>query len=155
MATVLRRKASQLSEAELEAWHGLLRVHSSLVKVLDAELEHAHGIALSSYEVLARLGKAQDGRLRMCDLAESVLLSRSGLTRMIDRLERDGLVARGSCEDDARGAFAVITPAGRAELETSRSTYLDAVRRHFVGSFSAAELATLSGFWDRLLAREA
>jgi DNA-binding MarR family transcriptional regulator len=154
MATVLRRKASQLSEGELDAWRGLLRVHSSLVKALDAELEQAHGIALSSYEVLARLGKAQDGRLRMCELAESVLLSRSGLTRMVDRLERDGLVARGSCEDDARGAFAVITPAGRAELDAARATYLDGVRRHFVGSFSAGELEALSGFWDRLLARE-
>jgi DNA-binding MarR family transcriptional regulator len=150
MATVLRRKERQLSDAELTAWRSLLRAHSSLVKTLDAELEHAHGIALSSFEVLVRLGQAEGGRLRMCELAESVLLSRSGLTRRVDRLESDGLVVRGSCEQDARGAFAVITPAGRDELEAARSTHLDGVRRHFLGRFSAAELETLTGFLRRL-----
>jgi DNA-binding MarR family transcriptional regulator len=151
MATAVRTKEPQISDAELAAWRGLLRVHSSLVKALDAELEEAHGIALSSYEVLVRLGKAEAGRMRMCDLADSVLLSRSGLTRLVDRLERDGLVVRGTCEDDARGAFAVITPAGRAELEAARPTHRDGVRRHFLDRFSADELETLTGFWQRLL----
>jgi DNA-binding MarR family transcriptional regulator len=152
MATELRPDRPQLNEAELDSWRGLLRAHSSLVKALDAELEQAHGLALSSYEVLVRLGNSEDGRMRMCDLADSVLLSRSGLTRLVDRLEREGLVARGSCEHDARGAFAVITPAGRATLDGARPTHLDGVRRHFLDCFDAAELETLRGFWQRLTA---
>ena len=125
--------------------------HSLLVKALDSELEKSHGLALSSFEVLVRLGQADGGRMRMCDLADSVLLSRSGLTRMVDRLARDGLVVRGICEHDARGAFAVITQAGQAVLGAAREAYLGGVRRHFLGSFTAPELATLGGFWDRLL----
>jgi DNA-binding MarR family transcriptional regulator len=155
MATALPAQERQLSEAELAAWRGLLRAHSALVKALDSELELAHGLPLSSYEVLARLGNAEGGRVRMCELAESVLLSRSGLTRLVDRLERDGLVERGSCEHDARGAFAVITATGRAELDAARATHLDGVRRHFLSCFSAAELDMLSGFWQRLPAAPA
>lgn len=152
MTTAVMADQPQLSDVELAAWRGLLRAHSSLVKALDAELEQAHGLALSSFEVLTRLDQASGGRMRMCELAESVLLSRSGLTRLVDRLERGGLVVRGSCEHDARGAFAVITAAGRSELEGARATHLDGVRRLFLGGFSAAELETLSGFWQRLVA---
>jgi DNA-binding MarR family transcriptional regulator len=152
MTTAAGTAEPQLSDAELAAWRGLLRAHSSLVKLLDAELEQSHGVALSSFEVLARLEQADGGRMRMCELAESVLLSRSGLTRLVDRLERDGLVVRGSCEHDARGSFAVITQAGGDVLAAAGSTHLAAVRRHFVGCFSAAELETLSGFWQRLVA---
>src|SRR5436853_6001319 len=95
-----------LSERELRAWRGLLRVHSRLVKALDAELEAAHGLGVTSYEVLMYLADSPDGRMRMHDLASSVLLSRSGLTRLIDRLERDGYIKRESCATDGRGAFA-------------------------------------------------
>ena len=150
MAIGLRGTEPQYSEVELAAWRGFLRAHSSLVKALDAELERSHGIALSSYEVLARLGNAEGGRLRMCELAESASLSRSGLTRLVDRLARDGLVARGSCEHDARGAFAVITDAGRAELDAARATHLDGLRRRFIGCFSTSELETLNGYLQRL-----
>ncbi|MEA2300999.1 MAG: hypothetical protein QOE44_1534, partial [Solirubrobacteraceae bacterium] len=90
-----------LSRRELGAWRGLLRVHAHLVKALDSELEQVHGLQLISYEVLLYLDQADDARMRMCDLASCVLLSRSGLTRLIDRLEREGLVARHSCEQDA------------------------------------------------------
>jgi DNA-binding MarR family transcriptional regulator len=150
MATAVARRQQTLAEGELAAWRSLLRAHSSLVKSLDAELVEAHGLALSSYEVLARLAAAGEGRMRMCELAESVLLSRSGLTRLVDRLERGGLVARGSCEQDGRGAFAVITPAGLEQYEAARSTHLDGIRRHFAGRLSAAELATLSEHLRRL-----
>src|ERR1700759_3848401 len=103
-----------LSAQELGAWRGLLRVHAHLVKALDSELEQAHGLPCTSYEVLLYLDDAEDHRMRMCDLASCVLLSRSGLTRLIDRLEREGLVARHSCEQDARGAYARLTEAGHA-----------------------------------------
>jgi DNA-binding MarR family transcriptional regulator len=151
MNTAVRSNEDQLSVIELAAWRGLLRAHSALVKTLDSELEHAHGLALSSFEVLARID-ASDGRMRMCELADSVLLSRSGLTRLVDRLERDGLVIRGSCEQDARGAFAVITDAGRVALVSARATYRSGVRAHFAGRFDGSELELLAGLFDRLLA---
>jgi len=83
-----------LSEGEVRAWRGLLRAHACLAKRLDAELEQAHGLPMTSYEVLHHLEDASGGRMRMCDLAERAQLSRSGLTRLVDRLERDGLLAR-------------------------------------------------------------
>lgn len=140
-----------LTPPELRAWRGLLRVHASLVKALDAELERAHGLSLTSYEVLLFLGDSDEGRQRMHDLASSVLLSRSGLTRLADRLERDGLIVRRACESDARGSFAVITDAGRAKLVAARATHLDGVRRHFLSRLTDAEQDALGDVWERVL----
>src|SRR5471030_1834500 len=83
-----------LSLGELRAWRGLLRAHACLAKRLDAELEHAHRLPMTSYEVLHHLEEATEGRMRMCDLADQAQLSRSGLTRLVDRLEREGLLER-------------------------------------------------------------
>jgi DNA-binding MarR family transcriptional regulator len=142
---------SRLDSRELRAWRGLLRVHAQLSKALDAQLEAAHGLPLTSYEVLMYLSDADAGRMRMNDLAASVLLSRSGLTRLVDRLERDGYLERCSCAHDARGAFAVLTPAGREKLEAARETHLAGVRELFLGHFSSDELDVLGDAWDRLL----
>jgi DNA-binding MarR family transcriptional regulator len=139
-----------LSDSELGAWRGLLRTHAMLVKRLDAELEAAHGLALTSYEVLLHLSHADERKMRMCDVAESVLLSRCGLTRLIDRLERDGLVERVSCADDARGAFAQLTDGGLAKLREAQVTHLDGVREHFLRHFSGAELGMLADAWSRV-----
>lgn len=143
--------ASALDERELLAWRGFLRAHAALTKALDAELEARHGLPLSSYEVLVHVAGAQDDRLRMCDLASSVLLSRSGLTRLVDRLERDGLIARESCPDDARGQFAVLTAAGRERLAAARATHLAGVRTLFLEHFSADEQERLAAAWARVL----
>src|SRR3712207_1332434 len=132
MSTPVPAEPTPLSDRELSAWRGLLRTHAALVKRLDAELETAHGLALTSYEVLLHVAHADERRMRMCDIADSVLLSRAGLTRLVDRLERDGLVERVSCADDARGAYAQLTPAGEAKLREARATHLDGVRRHFL-----------------------
>ncbi len=126
-------------------------MHASLVKALDAELEQTHRLQLTSYEVLLYLDGEDDGRMRMCDLAESVLLSRSGLTRLIDRLEREGLVARHSCQQDARGAYAGLTAAGRAKLAAVRPTHLAGVRAHFLSHFTEDEMDRLAGYWERVL----
>jgi DNA-binding MarR family transcriptional regulator len=139
-----------LSDRELHAWRGLLRTHAMLVKRLDAELEDEHGLALTSYEVLLNLEHSEGARMRMCDVAESVLLSRSGLTRLVDRLERDGLVERVSCDADARGAYARLTDLGRARLEAASATHLEGVRRHFLDHFSADELDLLAAAWARV-----
>jgi DNA-binding MarR family transcriptional regulator len=139
-----------LTPPELRAWRGLLRAHATLVKALDAELVAGHGIGLTSYEVLLYLGESPDGRMRMHDLAASVLLSRSGLTRLVDRLERDGLLERCACEADARGAYAVLTGQGRSKLDAARRTHLEGVRRHFLAKLGEEELDTLGGAWDKV-----
>jgi DNA-binding MarR family transcriptional regulator len=142
---------SRLDARELRAWRGLLRVHAQLSKALDAQLDAAHGLQLTSYEVLLYLSDADDGRMRMNDLAASVLLSRSGLTRLVDRLERDGYLERCSCAHDARGAFAVLTQAGREKLDAARETHLAGVRQLFLSHFSEEELDMLGDAWERVL----
>jgi DNA-binding MarR family transcriptional regulator len=125
-------------------------VHSELTKQLDAQLTREHDLPLSSYEVLLYLADSEAGRLRMAELADAVLLSRSGLTRLVDRLERDGLLKRVRCESDARGLFAEITPAGRELFDAARATHLDGVRELFLSHFSRDELRTLGELWSKL-----
>jgi DNA-binding MarR family transcriptional regulator len=153
MATTADRSSSteRLSDQELRAWRGLLRAHSFLSKALDADLEAQHGLPLTSYEVLLHLADAADHRIRMHDLAERVLLSRSGLTRLIDRMERDGLIRRETCPSDARGSFAVLTDEGRTMFAKARSTHLAGIRALFLDRFSPAELDALADAWERVL----
>jgi DNA-binding MarR family transcriptional regulator len=139
-----------LNEEELAAWRGLLRAHSELVRTLDAELAREHDMPLSTYEVLLYLNDSDGGRMRMSELADSVLLSRSGLTRLVDRLERDGLLRRERCESDARGLFAEITDEGRRVFAAARATHLDGVRRIFLDRFTQDELRTLGALWRKL-----
>jgi DNA-binding MarR family transcriptional regulator len=142
---------SRLDARELRAWRGLLRVHGQISKAIDAQLEARHGLPLTSYEVLVYLAEADCCRMRMNDLADSVLLSRSGLTRLVDRLERDGYLERCSCPHDARGAFAVLTPAGHQKLDAARETHLAAIRALFLDKFSPDELDQLGEAFDRVL----
>jgi DNA-binding MarR family transcriptional regulator len=142
---------TELSPAELGAWRGFLRVHSMLVKALDAELQAAHGLPLSSYEVLITLRTAPGKRLRMAELADRVILSRSGMTRLVDRLERDGLLERDACTDDGRGTYACLTEKGEACLAAARRTHLDGVRERFLQHFEPDELSVLATFWERVL----
>jgi DNA-binding MarR family transcriptional regulator len=139
-----------LTLGELRAWRGLLRAHACLAKRLDAELEQAHGLPMSSYEVLGHLEESSGGRMRMCELAEQAQLSRSGLTRLVDRLERDGLLERCSCDHDARGSYACLTSTGRERLEEARVTHLGVVREHFFSRFSESELSSLADMWERI-----
>ncbi len=142
--------AELLNEEELGAWRGMLRAHAELTKELDAELAREHNLPLSSYEVLLFLADAPDGRMRMAELADSVLLSRSGLTRLVDRLEREGLLKRERCESDARGYFAEITPKGRRLFDAARRTHLDGVRARFLSRFSRDELRAMGALWQKL-----
>ncbi len=145
-------ESDSLSEAELRAWRGLLRAHASLAKRLEGRLEREHGLQLSSYEVLQHLIDAPGGRMRMCDLAEQAQLSRSGLTRLVDRLERDELLGRCSCEHDARGAYACLTDRGRERLDAARGTHRAVVREHFLSHFSEGELEAFGKMWERVTA---
>src|SRR5215207_3110796 len=134
----------ELTPEELAAWRGLLRVHSALVKALDAELLAEHDLPLTSYEVLINLQAAPERRRRMAELAEGVLLSRSGTTRLVDRLERDGLLERDVCDSDGRGCFAVLTDRGEEVLTRARATHLDGVRERFLRHFAPGELQQMA-----------
>ena len=149
--TTLPPTDTELTPAELGAWRGMLRVHAALLRALDAELDAAHDLPLTSYDVLIYLKDAPGRRLRMAELADSVLLSRSGVTRLVDRLEREGLLVRDTCIDDGRGLYAVLTDKGESLLARARPTHLAGVRERFLQHFSEEELETLSGFWERVL----
>jgi DNA-binding MarR family transcriptional regulator len=144
------RDQTTFGHEELAAWRGLLRAYSTLTHELDSELIAAHELPLRSYEVLAVLGEAPEGRLRMTELSRSVLLSASGITRLVDRLELDGFVVREPASEDRRGYFAVLTRAGGARLDEARPTYVAGVRRLFLRHFERDELAVLARFWERV-----
>ena len=128
-----------MDDAALRVWADFLRVHATLVDVLGRELMDGAGLPLTWYDVLIQLHEA-GGRLRMQELAAAVVLSKSGLTRLVDRLERAGYVARVSCASDRRVTFAEITDAGRSELMRARPIHLLSIARHFAGPLPAAEL---------------
>lgn len=141
-----------LSPEELAAWGGLLRAHSTLIAQLDAELERSHGLTLGDYDVLVQLSKAPDRMLRMSELADVVLLTRSGLTRLVDRLERRGLVERRKCPSDARGLLAVLTDEGLRRFEEARPAHLEGVRRLFLDLLEPDDLDCLARVWKRIAA---
>jgi DNA-binding MarR family transcriptional regulator len=143
-------RGETLDELELGAWRGLLRTHAALSRQLDAELAAQHGLGLSTYEVLLFLADSPGGHMRMAELADSVLLSRSGLTRLVDRLVRDDLVERKTCPGDARGMNAAITAKGRERFAAARRTHLDGVRRRFLDHLSNDEMQALAGIWSRM-----
>jgi DNA-binding MarR family transcriptional regulator len=139
-----------LSASEQAAWGGFLRAHARLVRELDDELRARHKLPLTSYDVLVQLESAPGGEMRMSELAEAVLLSRSGLTRLVDRLRRQGLLDRRDCPEDARGAYAVLTERGRGRLREARPTHLDGVRRLFLERLDEPERRRLARTWERL-----
>ena len=129
---------------------GLLHAHSTLVKQLDTEMTAAHGISLSAFEVLWRVAATDHGRMRMSELAELVVLSPSGLSRLVDRLEVDGMIERVACPGDGRAINATITEKGRQRLAAARDTQVEGVRNRFLSRFDAGEIAQLADYWERL-----
>jgi DNA-binding MarR family transcriptional regulator len=144
MATSQDRATSPLGPTEMGAWHALIRAHSRIVRRLEAELEAEHGLTLPAYEVLAHLSEAPERRLRMTDLAKHAILTPSGLTRLIDKLAREGWVERLRCGSDARVIFAVLTPAGMAKLEIAYPTHVRGVREHYIDWLSPQQQAAVS-----------
>ncbi len=133
-----------LNEHELAVWQSLLKTTAGLLATLDNELQAACGMSLGDYEVLVHLSAAPDRALRMTDLAESLHLSPSGITRRIDGLVRDGLVERHRCPTDRRGSYAVLTDAGMARLEEAAPTHVRGVRAHFVDRLSERQLTNMA-----------
>jgi DNA-binding MarR family transcriptional regulator len=144
----------KLSPEQRAAWSGFLRAHASIVKKLDAELQAKHGLPLSSYDVLVQLSLAPDGRMQMYKLADAVHLSRSALTRAVDRLERQGLLERCRGTTDPRQVFAAITQRGLERLAETTPTHLAGVRRRFLNRLSSAQVAQMADFWGSLLESE-
>jgi DNA-binding MarR family transcriptional regulator len=142
--------AASLHPAELAAWRGFLRAHAVLVPQLDADLRARHGLSLSAYELLRFLDDAPGGRLRPGELAAAALLTPSGVTRLCDRLVREGLVVRDSCDDDCRGTEIVLTHAGRERVRAARVDHLAGVRERFLRRLTAEEIAVLGAVWTRL-----
>lgn len=138
-----------LDPAEQATWRRLLTVESRLRDRLDRELESSHGISLGDYDVLVHLSEAPQRCLRMSELADRLLLSRSGLTRRLDGLVREGWVARKACPEDRRGSLAELTDAGLRVLEAAAVTHVRGVRRYLVDAL--APLGGITGL-DRGLA---
>lgn len=139
-----------LNDAELAAWRGMLVTHSRVIAALDDELEREHSLPLGSYEVLLQLAEEPEHSLRMGQLAERLLLSRSGLTRLIDRLATRGLVERHSCPSDRRGTYARLTEAGLEKFEEARPTHMRGIREHFISALGERDLANLAGAWQKI-----
>jgi DNA-binding MarR family transcriptional regulator len=135
---------TKLTETELRAWQALLHAHHDVTDRLDAELREQHGITFSEYDVLLRLARAPGRSLRMSDLAERVLLSPSGLTRLVDRLVDDGLVIRDTHPDDARVTLARLTGRGRERLRRAARTHLQGIHQHFTGRLSETQLRNVA-----------
>src|SRR5919197_5818690 len=134
----------------LESWVSFLQSHAAITRELSAQLQHEHGLTLSDYEVLLRLKNAEGGRMRRVDLAEQVLLTASGITRLLEGLERAGFVRKENCASDARVTYAKITPAGTAKLREAAKTHLRGLDELFVGRYSESELTTLADLLSRL-----
>lgn len=130
-------------DARDQTWAQLLRAHSALTRRFSSELLSAHGLTLNGYEVLLHLAHAPDRRLRRVDLAESVLLTASGITRLLEGLERSGYVSRAASEQDARVTYAVLTDEGYEKLRSAAPTHVGGIRDLFAEQFTNDELETL------------
>jgi DNA-binding MarR family transcriptional regulator len=134
----------------VEAFVALLRAHSGITRQLSSQLTVDHGLTLSDFEVLLRLARADDRRMRRVDLAGQILLSPSGVTRLLDGLERQGFVERASCDTDRRVVYAVLTDSGLDRLRTAAESHFAQVDTVFRSRYEPEELASLTALLDRL-----
>jgi len=134
----------------LDSWVRLLRGHASVTRAMSAQLVAEHGLTINDYEALLHLARAEDGRMRRVDLAERLILTASGVTRLLDGLEVAGLVERASCASDRRVTYAVLTAAGRTKLHEASESHMADIRAYFEGRFSTEELKQLAALLGRL-----
>jgi DNA-binding MarR family transcriptional regulator len=135
---------------QLESWIAFLRSHSAITGELSAQLQSEHGLTLNDYEVLLVLSHSEAGMMRRVDLAETVLLTASGITRLLEGLERSGYVCKQTCDSDARVSYAKLTDDGRQKLSDAAVTHLRGIDELFLGRYSGSELATLAELLSRL-----
>ena len=143
-------QVSQRTIPEIQVWVALLRAHASSTRRFNAQLVAEHGLTLNDYEVLLHLSHADGKRLRRVDLAERILLTPSGITRLLEGLERGGYVERASCASDARVTYAQLTDDGEEKLREAADAHVAGIREFFRDRFSRDELVALSGLLQRL-----
>ena len=142
----------KIDEFHLAAWRAFLNTHAVVIDLIERELARAKQLPLSSYDVLLTLLEAPNHLLRMHEIAEAVVLSRSGLTRLIDRLETQGLLLRERSESDRRGAYAVLTSDGVTALRQAWPIYARGIDQYFASLLSDEEVRTLTEALERVLA---
>jgi DNA-binding MarR family transcriptional regulator len=146
------RRTISARDPRIATWRLFLKSHARLERLLDEDLRSAHDLTLAEYDAMLQLAESPTHRLRMHEIADRVVLSRSGVTRLIDRLVRDGLVERSHCSTDARGAEAALTPSGLDRLREAAPTHLRGISDHFLDTMSAAELAAVDRAMNAILA---
>lgn len=142
---------TKLAEPHLGAWRNFITAHARLIDVINQDLVAAGCVSLHWYDVLVELAEAPEHRLRMADLANKVVLSRSGLTRLVDKLETAGLLKRQSTPNDGRGAFAVLTAEGLAAMREAWPVYARSIQTHFAQYLSDDEANIYRNSLDRML----
>jgi len=150
----LSSQVTDLRGIELEAWINFLRAHAAVTRQFNAELLATHGLTINDYDVLAQLSRAPEQALKRVDLSERVLLTPSGITRLLKGLETAGYVSNRPCAEDARVTYAVLTPEGKAKLDEARKTHVASVRALFSERFEKDELGTLASLLERLPLRD-
>jgi DNA-binding MarR family transcriptional regulator len=143
-------ESGRLEGVALETWRSYLQSHASILRELDAELVAEHGMTTRDYEVLLYLAQAPDRRLPMSALATSTMLTRSGITRLVDGLVEAGLIERVACESDARVSYARLTETGYSKLRDAGCTHIASIQRLFLEHFSAEEITQLGSLLSRL-----
>jgi DNA-binding MarR family transcriptional regulator len=143
--------AMKASDEGMATWTAFVRAHAALFDVLEAELQDRRDLPITWYDVLVTLSRVPKGQMRMQDLAREVLLSKSGLTRLFDRMEHAGLVERQSCPSDRRGTLAVMTPEGRRELQRARPVHHRGIEEHFLAHVTAEEAEAMREGFERIL----
>jgi DNA-binding MarR family transcriptional regulator len=139
-----------LTDQALSAWVSFIRSHAALVRELNAQLVAEHGLTINDYEVLLHLSQAENRSLRRVDLSQQVLLTASGITRLLDGLERAGWVEKARCDSDARVTYAVLTDSGYQKLREAGGFHVEGVRRVFAAHYTEDELASLAALLGRL-----
>lgn len=133
-----------LDPGEMAAWLAFLEVSHRLDRVIEQQLRRDAGLSHAQYEILSRLESAPGGQLRMSDLADVIIVSRSGLTYQVTQLEKAGLVRRGKCPSDDRGVLAILTPDGRTALLRAATGHLRVVREYLIDALTPAQLTALT-----------
>ena len=141
---------TQSPSLQLDSWIAFLRSHSAITRELSAQLQREHGLTLNDYEVLLHLSHAEGGMMRRVDLAQNVLLTASGITRLLEGLERAGYVCKETCQSDARVSYAKLTETGEQKLREAAVTHHRGIEEQFLGRYSDSELATLAELLSRL-----
>jgi DNA-binding MarR family transcriptional regulator len=150
----LTSQVSELRAVEFQAWINFLRAHAAVTRQFNAELQALHGLTINDFDVLAQLARAPEQSLRRVDLVERVLLTPSGITRLLKGLEDAGYVGNRPCKEDARVTYAVLTPKGRRKLNEAQKTHLASVQALLTERFDDDELETLASLLERLPMRE-